>query len=77
MVHLGVMGGASYGPVRALAGPAVYFGSGRPGVGGQLHVDMAGGFTHVAGVVAARGGLILRRGEALSTGSLEFGVRLR
>lgn len=81
LIHIGVLGGlealTSAGTLRAMAGPAVYAGHGPPGVGALLHLDAAGGFTHLAVVAAARGGIVVRKSETLRIGSLEFGIRLR
>lgn len=79
--HLGLLGGRewrrSQTEVRAFAGPAYYFG-GASGLGGQLHVDAAAGFTHLQFVAAARGTWVDRfTGETLRAHSLEFGLRVQ
>ena len=79
--HLGLLGGrewrTSHAEVRAVAGPAYYFG-GASGLGGQLHLDAAAGFTHLQFVAAARGSWVDRfTGEALRAHSLEFGLRVQ
>ena len=80
--HLAALAGfewrASRVAGRALAGPALYYGGGPTGAGGQFQLDAAVGFTHLALVVAARVGLISRfTGETLRDRSLEFGLRLQ
>jgi len=63
--------------VGAFAGPAYYFG-GASGLGGQLHVDAAAGFTHLQFVAAARGSWVDRfTGETLRAHSLELGLRVQ
>jgi len=79
--HLGLLGGrewrASHAEVRAFAGPAYYFG-GASGLGGQLHLDAAAGFTHLQFVAAVRGTWVDRfTGETLRAHSLEFGLRVQ
>jgi hypothetical protein len=64
--------------LRALAGPAIYGGSGASALGVQLSVDAAGGVSHAAVVAAARAGLVAPlSGEPLVLGSLELGLRFR
>lgn len=80
--HVGVLGGVEGQwpgfAMRALAGPAFYGGGGASGIGGQLHLDGAIGFTHLAFVVAIRGCLVARvTGETLRSHSLEFGLRVQ
>lgn len=64
--------------VRALAGPAFYEGGGSPGMGAQLHLDGAVGFSHLAFVGAIRGSFVSRfDGESLRARSVEFGIRIQ
>src|SRR5512146_1736884 len=61
--------------VRALTGPGFYGGGGSSGMGAQLHLDGAVGFTHVAFVGAIRGSFVSRfNGETLRARSVEFGI---
>lgn len=80
--HLGLLGGRewrrSHVELRALAGPAFYGGSGASGLGGQMHLDGAAGFRHLAFVAAVRGSWVARvDGETLRCRSLEFGLRVQ
>lgn len=79
--HFGLLGGRewrrSHAEVRALAGPAYYWGGGSSGLGAQLHIDAATGFKHLQFVAAARGTWVDRfTGETLRAHSLEFGLRV-
>jgi hypothetical protein len=82
IVHMGVLGGLERtmpgATVRAMAGPAFYTGGGKSGLGGQLQLDAAVGFTHLAFVCAARGSAVARfTGERLRLGSLAAGLRFQ
>jgi hypothetical protein len=82
IVHVGGLGGLERtlpgGAVRAMAGPGFYTGGGAHALGGQLQLDAAVGFTHLAFVGAARGSVLARfRGETLRLGSLTFGLRIQ
>jgi hypothetical protein len=82
IVHVGVLGGLERtmpgGAVRAMAGPGFYTGGGASALGGQLQLDAAVGFTHLAFVGAARGSVLARfRGETLRLGSLTLGLRIQ
>jgi hypothetical protein len=81
--HVGLLAGREWRwpmnvDVRALAGPAYYGGDGPSGVGAQLHIDAASGFTHLALVGAVRGSWVVRvTGEMLFCRNLEFGLRVQ
>jgi len=80
--HLGFLGGrewrASHAELRTFVGPAFYWGGGASGLGGQLHVDAAAGFRHLAFVVATRGSWLTRvDGETLRFRSIEVGLRVQ
>lgn len=82
IAHLGLLGGWEYrhagAALRALAGPALFGGSGTSGLGAQLSIDAAVGVTHAALIAAARGGFVAPfAGEPLRLGSLELGLRFR
>ena len=82
ITHLGLLGGWEFrhagAALRALAGPAIFGGSGTSALGAQLSMDAAIGVTHVAVVAAARAGLVAPfSGEPLRLGSLELGLRVR
>jgi hypothetical protein len=64
--------------VRAFAGPGFYGGGGPSGLGAQVHLDGAVGFTHLALVGVIRGSFVSRfSGETIRAHSLEFGLRLQ
>lgn len=81
-IHLGVLGGfhrgTSHTALRAMVGPVAFGGDGESGAGGQLQLDAAAGFTHVA-LLAALHGQLLRRinGETLFLRSLGIGLRVQ
>ncbi len=79
-VHLGVLAGVERheaGTFRALVGPAYYWISGgRPGLGAQLQLDAAAGFSHVQMMVAARGSQVFRF-DGRRFGLFAFGLGLR
>lgn len=82
IAHLGVLGGTERpmgaGTLRVLAGPAIYGGDGRSGIGGQCQVDVAFGVPRVALTLGAQGDVVARfGGETLYLGSLRLGLRLR
>ena len=82
VAHIGLLGGLERrrraGALRVLAGPAFYGGKDASGLGAQLQLDAAVGFTHLALLLAARGSFILRpTGETLGLGSLGLGLRVQ
>ena len=80
--HLGVLYGASYrvgiARVRALVGPALFFGDGSPGIGTQAHVDLAAGAEHVELVLGYRASVVRRATPEMQVlGAAMLGVRLQ
>lgn len=81
-IHIGVLGGfhrgTSHTALRAMVGPVAFGGDGESGAGGQIQLDAAAGFTHVA-LLAALHSQLLRRinGETLFLRSLGLGPRIQ
>jgi hypothetical protein len=82
-LHVGILGGleghARAFTFRALAGPAVFAGTGSPGIGAQAQLAASvDASSHLSMVVAAQAGLARRlSGETHGLGGVTFGVRVR
>lgn len=82
VAHVGLIGGvektSSIGAMRIAVGPAFFGGGGPSGLGGHVQLDVAGGSSHLAFVLAASGSVVSRfNGDILRLASLGFGLRVR